>query len=119
MKIYNASIRRPIFYDTFDHVVNYFGILITVFLLSFLVSLTIEAPFLNLEKLLFNLLPRNSSTVFVYVVAGNDVKRVVSVAGKPTMQQGDDCRPNAGVNVDHPANEIVETQRKIQLEKQI
>ena len=46
--------RKPIFYTTFGHIQLYFGVLLTVFLLSFLLSLTIEAPFLNLEKLIFS-----------------------------------------------------------------
>jgi len=41
-------------YTTFDHITQYFGDLFTVFLLAFFVSVTIEAPFLNLEKLLFS-----------------------------------------------------------------
>lgn len=46
--------RKPIFYTTFGHIEMYFGVLVTVFLLAFVVSLTVEAPFLNLEKLVFN-----------------------------------------------------------------
>jgi len=54
IKIYFAYMRKPIFYTTFGHIQLYFGVLLTVFLLSFLLSLTIEAPFLNLEKLIFS-----------------------------------------------------------------
>jgi len=45
--------RKPIYYTDFDQVHAYLGILFAVTLLSFFVSVTVEAPFLNLEKLIF------------------------------------------------------------------
>lgn len=50
-----AHARKPYYYTVLDHIQHYFGVLLMVFLLAFVISITIEAPFLNLEKLLFNL----------------------------------------------------------------
>ena len=49
-----AHSRKPFYYTVFNQVHTYFGFLVAVFGLSFIVSLTVEAPFLNLEKLLFS-----------------------------------------------------------------
>jgi len=52
--LYYAQGKEKIYYTTLNHIVEYFGILLFVFLLSFFVSVTVEAPFLNLEKLIFS-----------------------------------------------------------------
>ena len=52
--MYYAQGKEKIYYTTLNHIVEYFGILLFVFLLSFFVSVTVEAPFLNLEKLIFS-----------------------------------------------------------------
>ena len=52
--IYVFQKKSLIFYTTFDHFIWFFGCLFVVYLLAFVVSVTIEAPFLNLEKLIFS-----------------------------------------------------------------
>ena len=52
--MYIARMRQPFFYTLTDTVMLYFSLLVTAFGLSFIISLTIEASFLNLEKLIFN-----------------------------------------------------------------
>merc|ERR1712137_1192825 len=53
--MYIARMRTPIYYTAFDTVMLYFSFLIISFCLAFVASLTVEASFLNLEKLLFSL----------------------------------------------------------------
>ena len=45
--------RSPVYFNQFEMYLTYFGILIIIFFLSFVASLTVEIPFLNLDKLLF------------------------------------------------------------------
>ena len=54
LTMYIARMRQPFFYTLTDTVMLYFSLLVTAFGLSFIISLTIEASFLNLEKLIFN-----------------------------------------------------------------
>ncbi len=54
MAVYYAHARKPIYYTMWDTVQAYFGFLLAVILLAFIVCLTIEIPFLNLEKLFFS-----------------------------------------------------------------
>jgi len=54
MLVYWSHARKPYYYTVFDHIQHYFGVLLMVFLLAFFISVTVEAPFLNLEKLLFS-----------------------------------------------------------------
>lgn len=58
---YYAHARKPGYYTTYEVIHGYFGILMTSFLLAFFVSVTIEAPLLNLEKLMFS--PLNAKKV--------------------------------------------------------
>ena len=51
--LYYGHMRWPIYYTDYDEVHAYLGLLFAVTLLSFFVSVTVEAPFLNLEKLIF------------------------------------------------------------------
>ena len=53
IKVYSSSMRTPIFFNEFEMYLTYFGIVIAVFLISFVASLTVEMPFLSLDKLLF------------------------------------------------------------------
>ncbi|XP_032794863.2 nose resistant to fluoxetine protein 6 [Daphnia magna] len=48
-----ASNRKLVYYTFLSQLTTYFGILATVFGLAFVVSITVEASFLNLEKLVF------------------------------------------------------------------
>ena len=52
---YYAMSRKLIYYTFVTQLTTYFGIVVTVFGLAFIVSVTVEASFLNLEKLLFSL----------------------------------------------------------------
>ena len=45
--------RKLIYYTFITQLTTYFGIIVTVFGLAFVVSVTVEASFLNLEKILF------------------------------------------------------------------
>ena len=54
MFAYKNNLRKPIYYTDMDHVQFYFGVIFGVNLLAFAVSVTIESPFLNLEKLIFS-----------------------------------------------------------------
>lgn len=53
LNAYAASNRRQMYYTIRESITIYFGVLVTVFAIAFVVSATIEASFLNLEKLLF------------------------------------------------------------------
>jgi len=46
--------RKPYYYTIFDQIQQYLGVVLAVFLIAFFISVTVEAPFLNLEKLLFS-----------------------------------------------------------------
>jgi len=46
--------RNPAYFNQFDMYLTYFGIIIIIFLVSFVASVTVEMPFLNLDKLLFS-----------------------------------------------------------------
>ena len=52
--LYVSRMRAPLYYSTFDVILFFFAIIVTVFGIGFVVSITIEASFLNLEKLLFS-----------------------------------------------------------------
>ena len=56
--------RQLLYYTTFTHTVYYFGMLTFTFLLAFFVSVTIEAPLMNLEKLIFS---PNQSRIFIFI----------------------------------------------------
>ena len=53
IRFYYAHQRKPIYYEEFDHIHKYLGTLLTVTLLSLVLAVTVEAPFLNLESLIF------------------------------------------------------------------
>ena len=56
--------RKPFYYTMFNSVMNYFSILVLSFLLAFVFSVSVEVPFLNLEKLLVN--PTNKSKLRIF-----------------------------------------------------
>ena len=51
LAIYYAHVRKPDYYTALSRVVFFLGVVMLVFLVSFIISLTIELPFLNLEKI--------------------------------------------------------------------
>jgi hypothetical protein len=52
--MWSAHLRKPIYYTDLDHVQFYVGVVFGVNLLAFAISVTVEAPFLNFEKLIFS-----------------------------------------------------------------
>ena len=65
--MWSAHLRKPVYYSDLDHVQFYLGVLFGVNLLAFGISVMIEAPFLNLEKLIFSsFIP--ASTIY-YVIS--------------------------------------------------
>ncbi|XP_057365085.1 nose resistant to fluoxetine protein 6-like [Daphnia carinata] len=53
LDVFYASNRKLVYYTFLSQLTTYFGILATVFGLAFVVSITVEASFLNVEKLVF------------------------------------------------------------------
>ena len=53
VNIYSVSLRSPSYFNVIETLVTILGIVTLVFMLSFLASLLVEMPFLNLDKLLF------------------------------------------------------------------
>ena len=55
LAIFYAHARKPYYYTVLDRVVFYLGVVFLSFLLSFFISIAIEIPLLNLEKIyIFN-----------------------------------------------------------------
>ena len=54
MAVYYARARKPIYYTMWDTLQAYFGFLLAVISLAFVICLTVEIPFLNLENLFFS-----------------------------------------------------------------
>lgn len=52
LNIFYAANRKLVYYTFFTQLTSYFGIVLTVFGLAFLVCITVESSFLNLEKLI-------------------------------------------------------------------
>ena len=61
--LYRSQLRQILYYNTFTHILFMFGMILCVFLLAFFVSVTIEASFMNLEKLIFSPL---QSRIFIF-----------------------------------------------------
>ena len=55
LNVFFAWNRKQLYFTFMGALTTYLGLVVTVFVLSFFVSATIEASFLNLEKLLFTL----------------------------------------------------------------
>lgn len=53
MQWYYAVKKRKIYGKFFELLTMFFGISVIVFILAFALSVFVEAPFINLEKLLF------------------------------------------------------------------
>ena len=60
LTMYIGRLRAPLYYTVFDATLLFFAITVTTFLIGFVVSVTIEASFLNLEKLLFSFSRKSS-----------------------------------------------------------
>jgi peptidoglycan/LPS O-acetylase OafA/YrhL len=56
---YGAQLRKPFYFSQISMLTTSFGLLGLVFLFASVVTIMVEMPFLNLEKLLF---PNNSKT---------------------------------------------------------
>jgi len=52
--VYYSAMRKRFYYTLFEQFTVCFGLLVVSFGLAFLVSVTLEASFLNLEKLIFS-----------------------------------------------------------------
>lgn len=61
LTVYHSYLRKPYYYTHTTQAEHYFGVLLLVFLLAYAICLTIELPFLNLERLLIR--PQPASTV--------------------------------------------------------
>ncbi len=59
--IFYAAVRKQFYYTLFEQFTTCFGALVFVFLLAFVVSVTLEASFLNLEKFVFSSKPKSDS----------------------------------------------------------
>lgn len=53
LNVYFATERRLYYYTFYGQLVTYMGLLLTILVLAFVISVTVEASFLNLEKLIF------------------------------------------------------------------
>jgi peptidoglycan/LPS O-acetylase OafA/YrhL len=54
LTVFNSAIRKQYYYTMFGTVITCFGVLVFCFGLAFVAAVTIEASFLNLEKLVFS-----------------------------------------------------------------
>ena len=60
LSVYYGRLRAPVFYTILDEVMFILSVLMMTFGLAFIVSVTVEASFINLEKLLFSSFTGNS-----------------------------------------------------------
>jgi peptidoglycan/LPS O-acetylase OafA/YrhL len=63
VRVYTANQRQPSYFNESELLMTIQGFLLSVFLLSFVVSLVVEMPFINLSKLLFDELRNNERRV--------------------------------------------------------
>ena len=64
IKVYSANQDNPLYYNEGLMAVVFIGLVNVVFFLSFILSLLVEVPFLNLEQLLFAQRPKTGSSFF-------------------------------------------------------
>ena len=62
IKVYSANQDNPLYYNEGLMAVVFIGLVNVVFFLSFILSLLVEVPFLNLEQLLFAQRPKTGSS---------------------------------------------------------
>ena len=75
-KAYSARMRNPAYYDDIEMFMTFFGIVTSVFLLSFMASLIVEIPFLNLDKLVFKEKSKSIKVNCFRAVCGNYFKQI-------------------------------------------
>ena len=64
MFMWSSTLRKPIYYTDLDHVQFYLGVVFGLNLLAFGISLTVEAPLINLEKIIFSsFIPADSKSI--------------------------------------------------------
>ncbi len=61
LNVFYSMSRKMIYYTFLDQLTTFFGITVTVFGLAFLVSVCVEAPFINLERWLFMISTKTSN----------------------------------------------------------
>jgi peptidoglycan/LPS O-acetylase OafA/YrhL len=66
--VYYSAMRKRFYYTLFEQFTVCFGLLVVTFGLAFLVSVTLEASFLNLEKLVFSSKSKSNLTVMSNVI---------------------------------------------------
>lgn len=54
LNVFYSLNRRILYYTFIDQLTTFFGIVVSVFALAFVVSVSIEASFMNLERLVFS-----------------------------------------------------------------
>ena len=57
MKVYTAQMRRATYFNEIQFIITCSGFISVVFALSFVGSMMVEMPFLNLDKILFTKKP--------------------------------------------------------------
>lgn len=62
LTVFHLSIRIPYYYTKYTHTEHYFGTILMTFVMAFVICLTVEMPFLNLERLL---LPSRTSKYYI------------------------------------------------------
>lgn len=60
MRVYISHLRKPFYFTELIFGTTYLGILVISFFISFVISVVVEMPFLNSDKLLF---PNNSKAL--------------------------------------------------------
>ena len=64
MFMWSSTLRKPIYFTDLNHVQFYLGVIFGLNLLAFGISVTVEAPLLNLEKIAFsNFLPESRNSI--------------------------------------------------------
>ena len=66
LNVYYSAMRKQFYYTLFEQFTACFGFLVVSFGMSFVVSVTLEASFLNLEKLIFYSKPKGNIDYIMY-----------------------------------------------------
>ena len=80
LMVWSARLRKPIYYTNLDHTQFYLGVVFSLNLLAFGISLIVEVPLLNLEKLLFSRFQRPallSAGILTIVKAQIKAKKII------------------------------------------
>jgi peptidoglycan/LPS O-acetylase OafA/YrhL len=86
LNVFYSAMRKQYYYTIFGQISIYFGVLVVVFGLAFVISVTLEASFLNLEKLIFSSKPKGKkpTTYVIYVYTYNMLILKIIIHGKKT-----------------------------------